>query len=61
MGERLYREGDSGLAFIDVLRPRFEWHFDPEPSVNCERDVENIEAVDAKVGDHVARDFSIRR
>ena len=41
----------GGLAVVDFLRPLFERQLNPESLVDGKRDVEKIEAVDAKVVD----------
>src|SRR5215467_2067303 len=42
------------LALVDLLRPLLERHLDSECLVDCERNVEKIQAVDAKVINGVA-------
>src|SRR5688500_20093263 len=44
----------GGAAFVDLLRPLLERHLDSEGLVDRERDVEEVEAVDAEVVDRVA-------
>src|SRR5687767_6356834 len=49
----------GGAAFVDLLRPLFQRHLDPEGFVDCERDVEKIEAVDPQVVDRVTFGFDL--
>src|SRR6185295_6537802 len=42
------------FALVDFLRPLFERHLDPERLVDRERDVEEVQAVDAEIVDGVA-------
>ncbi len=44
----------GGLAVVDFLRPLLERHLDPERLVDGKCDVEEIQAVDAKIVDGVA-------
>ncbi len=43
-----------GLAVVDLLRPLLERHLDSERLVDRERDIEEVQAVDAEIVDGVA-------
>src|SRR5438132_5421196 len=44
----------GGLAVIDLLRPLFQRHLDPERLVDGEGDIEKVQAVDSQIVDRVA-------